>query len=359
MVDELAQFAAEIKDRAQALGFDRVGIAPARPSAYRDYFRRWLDDGNAATMPYLANRFDERTDPTVYLPGAQSVICLAMNYFVPLADSPSPCTQGEGRGEGSSNIPEISGKSKMHPHPNPLPEYMERGPEGTGRIARYALGDDYHEIIKPRLHKLADWIKERFPQAQTRAAVDTAPVMEKELAARAGIGWMGKNTCLINEEIGSWLFLGEVLTTLPLPADEAATDRCGTCTRCIDACPTGAITAPYQLDARRCISYLTIEHRGDIAEDLAAKMGDWIYGCDICQDVCPWNRRAAATLEPRLQSRFPGGTIALDKLEGWTAEDYQGRLRGSAMKRVKLPVLKRNGRIARRVETSGISVKPT
>ena len=164
---------------------------------------------------------------------------------------------------------------------------LQPPPPGQGKIARYALGDDYHDQIKTRLHKLADFIRERAPEAQTRCGVDTAPIMEKELAARAGIGWIGKNTCVINEQIGSWLFLGEVITTLDLPADEPATDRCGSCTRCIDACPTAAITAPYQLDARRCISYLTIEHRGDIDSDLKSQISDWLYGCDICQDVCP------------------------------------------------------------------------
>jgi epoxyqueuosine reductase len=234
------------------------------------------------------------------------------------------------------------------PHPNPLPEYRERGKTKSGRIARYALADDYHEIIKPRLHDLADWLKTIAPDAQTRCAVDTAPVMEKELAARAGVGWLGKNTCIINESVGSWLLLGEVLTTLDLPPDSPAIDRCGTCRRCLDACPTQAITAPYQLDATRCISYLTIEHRGEIADELAPKVGDWIYGCDICQDVCPWNRRAIGTLEPALQPRFESGTLDLRELDSWTADDYQRVLRHSAMKRVKLPVLQRNARIAER-----------
>jgi len=302
--------AAEVKERARSLGFDLVGIAPAERSRYRDYFRQWLDDGKAGDMQWLAARFDERTDPAVYLPGAKSVICVAMNYFVPLGVS------------------------------------LESSPRG--RVARYALGDDYHEVIKPRLHDLADWLKTIAPEAQTRCAVDTAPVMEKELAARAGVGWLGKNTCIINESIGSWLLLGEVLTTLDLPPDNPATDRCGTCTRCLDACPTQAITAPYQLDATRCISYLTIEHRHEIAENLQLKLGDWIYGCDICQDVCPWNRRAIGTLAPALAPRFESGTIDLQELASWSAEDYQSNLSHSAMKRVKLPVLQRNGRIAAR-----------
>jgi epoxyqueuosine reductase len=169
--------------------------------------------------------------------------------------------------------------------------------------------------------------------------------MEKELAARAGVGWFGKNSCVINTGIGSWLLLGEIVTTLPLPADEPAVDRCGTCRRCIDACPTGAITAPYQLDARRCISYLTIEHRERIPDEFHAALGPWLYGCDVCQDVCPWNARAPVADDPALQPRFPTGTIDLRELLSWRDEDYRARLRNSAMKRVKLPVLQRNARV--------------
>jgi epoxyqueuosine reductase len=169
--------------------------------------------------------------------------------------------------------------------------------------------------------------------------------MEKELAARAGIGWLGKNTCVINPKIGSWLLLGEILTTLALPADEDATDHCGACTRCIDACPTGAITEPYRLDARKCISYLTIEHRGGIDPELQPQIGNWLYGCDICQDVCPHNHKAPAATDPALSPRFPTGTLDVDEIESWSDEEYRQRLRGSAMKRVKLPILKRNARI--------------
>jgi epoxyqueuosine reductase len=213
-------------------------------------------------------------------------------------------------------------------------------------VSRYALGVDYHEIIKGKLHELADWIRSVAPAGtQTRAAVDTGPVMEKELAQLAGVGWVGKNTCLINERIGSWVLLGEVITTLELPADEPAVDRCGTCRRCIDACPTGAITGPYQLDARKCISYLTIEHREEISEELQGQMGEWLYGCDICQDVCPWNKRAPVATMPELRPRFASGTIDVCEVLGWSAEDYRRELKGSAMKRVKLPVLQRNARI--------------
>jgi epoxyqueuosine reductase len=312
--ESLDQLAARVKQRARGLGFDLVGICDASPAKHREYFRQWLDDGQAGTMEYLSRRFDERTDPATYFPGAKSVICVAINYHRPL-ETPSP-RAGDG---------------------------VDAGPQG--RIARYALGDDYHEHIKAKLHELADWIRAAVPEAQTRCGVDTAPIAEKELAARAGIGWMGKNTCIINENIGSWLLLGEVITTLALPADDPAIDRCGTCRRCIDACPTAAITAPYQLDARKCISYLTIEHRGEIESELQRKIGEWLYGCDICQDVCPWNSKALPALDPALQPRFPSGSADLRQWLAWTDDDYRTTLRGSAMKRVKLPVLQRNARI--------------
>ncbi len=169
--------------------------------------------------------------------------------------------------------------------------------------------------------------------------------MEKELAARAGIGWLGKNTCVINPKIGSWILLGEILTTIALPFDEPAVDRCGSCTRCIDACPTDAITGPYQLDARRCISYLTIESRGEIESGLQPLIGDWLYGCDICQDVCPFNRHAPESEEAALQPRFASGQLNTTEVMEWTEDIYREELRGSAIKRAKLPVLKRNARI--------------
>jgi len=306
MSPDASQLALMIKDRAREMGFDLVGIAPASPSRYREYLRRWLDDGQGGTMGYLASRFEERADPAAYLPGAQSVICVAMNYHVRLEE------------------PETGGV--------------------RGKIARYALGDDYHEIIKDRLHDLADWLR-AAAGGRTKSAVDTAPVMEKEMAARAGVGWVGKNTCVINERIGSWLLLGEILTTLELPADQPATDRCGTCRRCIDACPTGAITAPYQLDARKCISYLTIEHRQEIDPALQPLVGDWLYGCDICQDVCPFNSKAIESLDPALAPRFPSGSLDVREVIEWSGDDYSRHLRKSAIKRVKLPQLKRNATI--------------
>jgi epoxyqueuosine reductase len=301
--------AGEVKARARALGFDLAGIAPAEPSRYRAYLRQWLNDGHAGGMDYLARRFEERADVGEYLPGAASVICVAVTYYIPLAEVP----------------------------PEDRPRHA--------RIARYALGDDYHETIKSRLRALADWLRDRFPEATTRACVDTAPVMEKELSARAGVGWIGKNTCIINAQAGSWLLLGEVVTTLALPADTPALDRCGTCRRCIDACPTGALTDPYQMDARRCISYLNIEHRPPIDAQFHDMLGEWLYGCDICQDVCPYNRRPLEATDPAFTPRFPTGTIDVDRVMDWTADEYAQTLRHSAMKRVKLPVLQRNAAI--------------
>ena len=294
-----------IKNHAKELGFDLVGIAPASPSRYRDYLRAWLDAGHAGQMHYLLDRLDERADPSLYLPGVRSVVCVALSYNTPL----------------------------------------EASPAGHGRIARYAQGDDYHERLKLRLRDLADWIRDSFPGTLTRNGTDSIPMMEREFAARAGIGWVGKNTCVIHPRAGSWLLLGEVLTTLDLPSDQPMTDHCGTCTRCIDACPTQAITEPYKLEASRCISYLTIEHKGDIADDLQQKMGDWLIGCDICQDVCPHNTNVPASQTDWLQPRIASNSIDPREVLHWSLDDYHHATRRSAMRRVKLPQFQRNARI--------------
>jgi epoxyqueuosine reductase len=312
-----AALAQAVKAKAIELGFDLAGVAPAEPSKHREYLREWLAAGHAATMDYLARRFDQRTDVRAYLPGAASVVCVALNYHTPL---------------------------------EPLPKEARAS---HARVARYALGDDYHEIIKTRLHALADWMREQVPGSQTRCGVDTAPVLERELAARAGIGWVGKNTCIIHPRLGSWILLGEIITTIPLPADEPVTDHCGSCTRCLDACPTQAITEPYRLDASRCISYLTIEHRGDIAEEFHGPIGDWLYGCDICQDVCPHNHKVDDTTDPALRPRFAAGTLDVHDVMRWSDDDYRQKLRHSAMKRVKLPMLKRNAEIVAKYRNVG------
>ena len=303
-----------IKTKARELGFDLCGIARAGPSVHRQHLLDWLATGHAGEMHYLRERFAERADPSLYLPGVKSVVCVALNYHVPVAPPPP----------------------------------------GHGRIARYAQGDDYHERLKKMLYDLADWLREAFPGTDTRCGTDSVPVMERELAARAGIGWIGKHTGVLHPDVGSWLLLGEMLTTLDLPADTPMADHCGTCTRCIDACPTQALT-PYRLDARRCISYLTIEYAGDIEPELQSKMGDWLYGCDVCQDVCPHNRRPPTATLLWLQPRTPTNSVAVDDVANWTTDDYHRFTRRSAMRRVKLPQFKRNAAI---VQANALAPSP-
>ena len=197
-------------------------------------------------------------------------------------------------------------------------------------------------FLKNLLYDLADWLRTEWPEADTRCGTDTVPVLERELAARAGIGWVGKNTCVIHPDVGSWVLLGEVLTTIPLASDEPIADHCGSCTRCLEACPTQAIE-PYQIDPRKCISYLTIESRGNVPEELSGKMGDWLFGCDVCQDVCPWNQRLEPSDNPLVQPRVPA-TLDATAVADWTHEQYTQALRHTAMKRVKLPQWQANAR---------------
>ncbi len=274
-------------------------------------------------MHYLARHMAQRLDPRRLVPGARSIICVADRYH-------------DGRAE-----------------PSP-------GPGPRGRIARYARGDDYHVVMKKRLHRLADELASQFPAESFRACVDTAPVLEREIAQRAGLGAVGKHTLLIEPGNGSWLFLGELITTLALtPSEPCVEDPCGSCTRCIDACPTDAI-APWTVDATRCISYLTIEHRSEIDRDLHAAMGDWIFGCDVCQEVCPHNqpteRSRVADVHPAYAERH-GGFDLLEVLE-WTEQDRRDAFVRSAMKRAKLAMLKRNCLIAAGNRLAQVDDKP-
>ncbi|MEE9212552.1 MAG: tRNA epoxyqueuosine(34) reductase QueG, partial [Phycisphaeraceae bacterium] len=319
----------------QPLGFTIVGIAAAEPTGHADFIRNWLADGKHGQMHYLGRHLEQRLDPSAMLPGAKSIICVADRHATQ-AQSPKP----QGR------VP-------------------------AGRIARYAWGDDYHTIIKKRLFELADALRTQYPTHEFRAAVDTAPILEREHAARAGLGWVGKHTLLIHPKLGSYLLLGEIVTTLVIQASSeaglaAVTDHCGTCTRCIDACPTYCIS-PYQLDAARCISYLTIEHRDAIDPSLHNAMGDWITGCDVCQQVCPFNRDHEIEVEspksqvqspsPQIQNphaeirnlyaaRPPAPAIRLLDVLNWDAKDRQKAFARSALKRIKLDMLKRNALIA-------------
>ena len=306
---DLGQF---IKDLAAGLGFDRCGITAPEPIGHPAYFRRWLDAGRAGSMEYLHSHFNKRVDARELLRGAKSVIVVALSYY-----------QRDPSGLRDDDRP-------------------------RGRVARYAWGDDYHTVVKEKLFAMADRMRcELAEPFEAKACVDTAPLLERELAAAAGIGWIGKNTMVLDRRAGSYFFLGALVTTLELPADGPVPDHCGTCTACLDACPTNAFPAPYEMDASRCISYLTIEHRGDIPRDLQPKMGNWVFGCDVCQEVCPYNRDAQVTREPRFAVRSPGPRPGLDDILDWSIEDYRKQLRGSAMKRAKLDMLKRSAAVAR------------
>lgn len=287
-----------IKARARELGLDVCGITSADPARHAEFYQQWTADGKAGEMQWLARDPDRRTDPRVVLSGAQSIIVAGLNYWQPQ-------------------------------------------PKERGRVARYALGDDYHHILLEKLEILAVDILQAG--AQAKVYVDTGPVLEKPLAERAGIGWQGKSTMLIHPKLGPWLLLGEILSTLELEPDAPQKDHCGSCSRCITACPTGAITAPYQLDARRCIAYLTIELKGSIPEELRPLIGDRVYGCDECLDVCPWNRFAQTTRETRfLAPKETNDRDHLrDLLEISTAE-FKRRFARSPILRVKRRGLLRN-----------------
>jgi len=290
---------AEVKALALAEGFDVAGATSADPSQWADYYRQWIGDERHGEMAWLAREPERRADPRRVLPGARSLLVVGLNYW-------------------------------------------QRHPEVRGRVARYALGDDYHEIMGERLRRLLERLDERYgPEHKHKLYVDTGPVLERPLAHRAGVGWQGKSTMILNEQLGPWLFLGEIITTLPLEPDEPARDRCGTCTACLEACPTGAITGPYQMDARRCISYLTIELKGSIPEELRPLIGDRIYGCDECLEVCPWNRFAQTSREARfLDSRLEPWD--LHELLELTPQEFNRRFKHSPIKRTKRRGLLRN-----------------
>ena len=286
----------EIEQRARALGFDKCRVARCEAPRYAEEFRQWLTDGAAGEMQWIERGTEKRCDPTLILPGAKSVIVVAMNYW-----------QGE-----------------------PPPEQQR---SSRGRIARYAWGDDYHDLMLERLRQLDSFLASRG--GVQKCYVDTGPLLERDHAAQAGVGWHGKSTMLLDRELGTWFFLGEILTTLDLPPDEPQPMRCGSCTRCITACPTGAITEPHRLDARRCISYLTIELKGSIPIEFRPLIGDRIYGCDTCLDVCPWNRFAAASRESAFAARPATAAMQLREFLGLDEEQFRTLFRGSPIKRIK------------------------
>lgn len=283
--DKLVTFAKE-------LGFDSCRVASATAPRHADEFHAWLNDGAAGEMQWMERGAEKRSDPQQVLPDARSIVIVALNYW-----------HGE--------------------HPNF---------SGRGRIARYAWGDDYHDVMLKKLERLAGFLAELG--GTQKCYVDTGPILERDHAAEAGVGWHGKSTMLVDPKLGTWFFLGEILTTLELPADTPQAERCGTCTRCITACPTGAITAPHRLDARRCISYLTIELKGSIPLELRPLIGDRIYGCDDCLEACPWNRFASVSRETAFAAR-PAIGMALRDYLALDEAKFRQLFRGSPIKRIK------------------------
>lgn len=306
-----------VKQAACEAGFELAGLAPVREFDELDRFREWIDAGRAGEMAYMQARTEDgdlkRASLRSTLPWVRSVIVCAINY-----NTAQPYST-------HANDPQ------------------------RGWIARYAWGnEDYHDAVMRRLRTVEGRLRDSSSdlQLQTRCYVDTGPLVERVYAKYAGVGWIGKNTCIIHQKLGSWLFLGVILTSLELIPDLPAPDRCGTCTRCIAACPTDALVAPYQLDSNRCISYLTIEKRGGIAEDLRAGMGHEVFGCDICQDVCPWNRKPPVTGAAEFQPREGLVNPALEWLAEMTQEEFREKFRGSAIRRAKRSGLRRNAVIA-------------
>ncbi|HZU06748.1 MAG TPA: tRNA epoxyqueuosine(34) reductase QueG [Chloroflexota bacterium] len=310
---ELAALAAAVKAEARALGFDLVGITDAAPFVETEArMLAWLAAGGAAGMAWLtAERVRRACRPSELLPGARSFIAVGLGY--------RPATEPRGRAAGNASA-------------------------RPGRVARYAWGRDYHAVMKPRLWALVRFLEARWGRpVAARVFVDDGPCPERAVAQRAGLGFFGKNTNLLTRTHGSYVLLGAVLTDVPLPPDPPAVGDCGTCTLCLDACPTGALSAPYWLDSGRCISYLTIEHRGPLPEALRPLVGEHLFGCDICQEVCPWNRLAAATREPAFAPEAGAGP-ALDPVATLAMDEptYRQRLRGSPLKRARRQGLRRN-----------------
>jgi epoxyqueuosine reductase len=303
-----------LKQIARDVGFSLAGIASLAPDPHiNDVFARWLEAGMHGDMAYLARHRPLREDATTLLPGARSALCVALNYY----------------------------------HDVEVTQRAMDGGDGRGRFSIYVHGEDYHAVMDRMLGELDRRVREAFPDAETLACADTRPVSDRTLAMRAGIAWLGKNTNVISPEYGSWIFLGELLTTLDLQPDEPLETLCGRCTRCIDACPTGALDTPFVLDARRCISYLTIEKRGEIEPELAAKIGLDVYGCDTCQSVCPFNRVASESLVFHREARSPLVDMTLEELQGISDDVFKTATENSAIRRCKPQGMRRNAAIVR------------
>ena len=297
--DDLQQLANSIKRWARELGFQQAGIAVADPQEHSDHLRHWLNNNYHGEMAYMAERAPLRNDPALLHPDTLRVISLRMDY-----------------------LPQ-------------RPRHAVLANNESAYISHYALGRDYHKLIRKRVATLAEKIRASAPLAKQRPFVDSAPVLERAFAAKSGLGWIGKNTMLINSDAGSWFFLAELFTDLPLPVDTAQTTKhCGSCTACLDICPTDAFAGPFELDARKCISYLTIELKGSIPIDLRAKIGNRVFGCDDCQLVCPWNKFAQPTDEKDFKPRHGLDQASLVELLLWTEDEFLHRTEGSPIRRI-------------------------
>ncbi len=297
---DLADLRNTLQGWAEELGFQQLGITGIDLNQHESYLQKWLDAGYHGEMEYMARHGTARSRPDELIPGTCSVLTLRMDYY-PASSDPETVLEDSSR----------------------------------AYVSRYALGRDYHKLIRHRLATLAKRIEQELAGGQYRAFVDSAPVLERALAENAGLGWIAKNTMLINDKAGSWFFLGEIYTDLPFPTDAPKTEKhCGTCSACLEVCPTNAFVAPFILDARRCISYLTIEHKGSIDPELRPMMGNRIYGCDDCQLVCPWNKFAQTTRESDFAPRHGLDNCTLAELFGWTEEDFDARTEGSPIRRI-------------------------
>lgn len=301
-----------IKRHARALGFDACGIAAAAPADPDHGLDAWLDQGFHADMDWIARSRATRRDPALKVTGARSVVVVARDYY--------------------------------HPRPPAL--------AGSGHVSRYAWGRDYHKALKKPLARLSRFIGQRAPGTRSYAEIDTGPVLERAWAARAGIGWIGKNSLVLRRDLGSWLFLGVIITTLEATPDAPMRPHCGSCRACMDACPTGAIVAPGVVDSRKCIAYHTIENRNAIPSEVAGRMAPWLFGCDICQEVCPWNQRAAATGAPDFAPRPGVAQPALDALLRMDEAEFDRIFEGTPVRRAKYAGMLRNARIVAQREDS-------
>ena len=297
---DFAQLANDVKTWGRALGFQEIGISDTELTREENYLQQWLDSGYHGDMDYMARHGSARARPGELVPGTLRVISARLNYQPPAARD----------------------------------SWATIDDPDAAFISRYALGRDYHKVLRSKLQTLATKIEGQIGAFKYRVFTDSAPVMEVALARKAGLGWRGKHTLLLTRESGSWFFLGELYTDLPLPVDGAVTEHCGTCAKCIDICPTKAIIGPYKLDARRCISYLTIEHKGAIPLELRPLMGNRIYGCDDCQLVCPWNKFATVTAESDFAVRNGLDNVTLMELFLWSEADFKRRLEGSPIRRI-------------------------